>query len=461
MAEESLLSSANMEDMSDDEFEDESQAIKKLYLKQNLMYTKVSSDSQKKSTTPNTSSEIVTKLPNKLEHLTYQDLRLSSEDNLKYVIKHPLSFNAPILQKPGFEKRSLREQVKFLCSYHTKLSKNIAKQARLEVECVPLPKLFKASPKCNLTLSRNINGNDSEDEIENNNISPFDDLIDSQPYVSRSGRITKRKFYSEATDFDFKKLKVQDNEWNIKKSPAIQKCTGRGRKPASDFDGKTIENKNISKKNLEIMSKSAFFKEKEQINRDRMAKIAEGVELKKIKDKEEEARIESFENSLLNIEDLDESITDNDDSVIRRRVTPPLPKSKGSKQKKLEYAELELTAKKGKPAALSKPQTDKPSNGPTHNQKKSSQKISNETISSTSGIKKSNKKMIECPICSRDFEEADIEAHASSCGENTMETRSRPVGHSKMTCQHCDKVFLFDNEYENHVKTCSCRSSFH
>ncbi|KAK9877524.1 hypothetical protein WA026_018631 [Henosepilachna vigintioctopunctata] len=396
-----------------------------------------------------------TKNVKKVDQLTYLDLRKCENDELKYFVGFPLKYNGTVYQCPFFSKLNLRDQVKLLCSYHTKITKNVSNQAKLQLECVPFPKSFKTLNCPNFALN-NFEMDTQDKEIgDNNNINPFDALLSPSPsdYISKSGRITKRKFYSEHEDAEMKKPRVQDSEWlnNTKNKSPSSRSSVRGKKQLSEDDTNS-DTKTISKTNAEIISKSKLFKEKDSPKNSRWTKLMEGMEQQKSKAKQEEIEMEGFNKSLSVDDGLSEYIEDFDNSPFKRRIKPPPVKPKVGKMKKQKepFAEVELTTQRA--------HTEKNVNAQSPAQKKASNSSKNDALACTStSTRKTTANMVQCPICSRDFIHTEIEEHASSCGESRVGTTSNVSSIETMTCRFCDEVFLLDKEYEGHAKICSKR----
>ncbi|XP_044744960.1 uncharacterized protein LOC123306852 [Coccinella septempunctata] len=112
-------------------------------------------------------------------------------DDSAYFIYHPPKYKLPPYLDPNLIALELRERLKVICSYHTLISKSIVQQAKIQVDSCSYPEPINPVP------SRN------DSSVDNKNYT-FEVLNDcqgsgdnSEEYISRHGRKTKRKFYAE------------------------------------------------------------------------------------------------------------------------------------------------------------------------------------------------------------------------------------------------------------------------
>lgn len=111
-----------------------------------------------------------------------------SNSDSEYYIYHPPRYALPPYHSPISSALNLMDQIKLICSYHTLISRGIANQANTQLDTCGYPEPIDV-----------IEGKNNFTEESRANISGSDN---SEKYVSRSGRITKRKNYSDGGPYN-------------------------------------------------------------------------------------------------------------------------------------------------------------------------------------------------------------------------------------------------------------------
>ncbi|XP_030768434.1 uncharacterized protein LOC115891962 [Sitophilus oryzae] len=400
------------------------------------------------------------------------------------IICHELRF-VNVQNSKKFLISSTQMRVKMLYEYHIAANKLKAHYARLSPNMASLKtpiQITEHREKYENPIITSLKGEESQTAQET--------------YVSRSGRLTKRKVYTDNYLSDdscgsSKKSKLESNSFS--KSSSKEKPTKstlkmldypendivplRKENALDEFDQvkNTPKPKMFQKKSLndEIMSRSSLFRDSVTPKKARSEMIvAAGIsEAEKSKDRQDV--IDKFTNSLnINTEsqedDTEKIIIDDDIEVFeRKRVVPPCPGPRRgihSKRKTATtgLAPLNITTKKTnsnncdpRPSTSSDILLKKRVNSP---------KISNleeRPTSTSTPYDRSAKKvanMTPCPLCSVLFPRKEIEEHAATCGED-MFAQVASTRLSRISCEICDQVIPLTTEYEVHVKQCIAKQN--
>ncbi|XP_066143377.1 uncharacterized protein [Euwallacea fornicatus] len=335
-----------------------------------------------------------------------------------------------------------------------------------------------------------------------------EESMGTETYVSRSGRLTKRKVYNECDDASSegwehmqggsKRSKILDNDWVSSKNKTIAKekklatlkrndstvnnnnwleKSGRSESPDSShtepvvpFRGKlsgvnsplvtpkTYRVNRGAKKvlsNEEVMSRSSLFQDTPKRSRAASLVAAGLQEAEKLKKKKKE--IYDFKDSLTSDsqsieEDLCEEIINVDEE--RRRVVPPIPAARRAirPSKKKAVEPLSINTKRLDESAGS----SRLANGARTNAKGRALNNNNNNGGKSEAMSsfKEDLDMPICPLCSQSFPQKDIEEHASTCGEDLFPQTAQS---KRIACEVCDKVIAFNTDYEVHVKRCTSK----
>lgn len=340
-------------------------------------------------------------------------------------------------------------------------------------------------------------------------------------YISRSGRLTKRKVYtdeiddsnqdsfsqskksrneewlSKSTIKDKAKTSIKSKEFPEKNSSSLSiaektnKSIVRSQSPDSQseimepipkdtFDElkensaskpRTYQRKQPS--NEEIMNRSSLFKDTPK--RGRTVLLLNAAKEETEKKKLQEEQMEKFANSLevdsqTLEDDTEKIIIDDEEQFVKRRVIPTLPISRrpihGRKRGGGAGPEpLGISTKKANMNASMEEVNSSPTvNGasrrtvPTRRGSNNNAEARGEPSSSTVMRGKKEVNMTPCPLCSISFPQKEIEEHAATCGEDMFAHTPQPKL-SRITCEVCDQVVPLTTEYEVHVKECIAKKS--
>lgn len=339
-------------------------------------------------------------------------------------ISYKPKYNPPLYCSTNIIHLSLDEKTELIAKYHKELINIYDSFQRESQQYAPLDKPIQADIKFDGSLLKandKLNNYKFEDEIEDfvqdNNLNEI--------YITKTGRQTKRKLYTETSD-----------SWKTKSSPTSTQGSPTGPQPKKT---------NISSlNNDQIIKRSKLFTPKAE-------KMFDKLKEKSEQEKKEEKENIKFLNSLTNTSD-DEFIDDHNDvgdlvhseePFIRRRVTPlpgrmkKAPKGRGRNGKSKENGTR--NAKKTQAKTNEPKQTNLLMEPSTHSTDKGT-----------------------CPICSLEFPQDMLETHADQCIDTYEQKSTSTVlfnDSNKIVCENCDEAFPFNMDYENHVRECLIKST--
>ncbi|XP_066255054.1 uncharacterized protein [Euwallacea similis] len=337
-----------------------------------------------------------------------------------------------------------------------------------------------------------------------------EESMGTETYISRSGRLTKRKVYNECDDASSegwehlqggsKRSKILDNDWGSSKNKTITKekklatlkrndstinnnnlwleKSRRSESPDSsqtepveqfrdDFEKlvnsplvtpktyRVNKGAKIALSNDGVMSRSSLFQDTPKRSRSGSLVAAGLQEFEKLKKKKKE--IYEFKDSLTiepqSIEeDPCEEIINVDED--RRRVVPPIPTARKAirPSKKKAVEPLSISTKRLDECAGS----SRLANGTRTNTKARTLNNNNNNSNKSEALSsfKEDQDMPICPLCSQSFPQKDIEEHASTCGEDLFPQTAQS---KRIACEVCDTVIPFNTDYEVHVKRCTAK----
>ncbi|XP_063908165.1 uncharacterized protein LOC135126222 isoform X2 [Zophobas morio] len=338
-----------------------------------------------------------------------------TEEDTKPTMILDIVYHPPMFDDAVDPTASLRERVKQLAFHIDAIKELQARQARKSLRRAPIPSVI--SPKKII-----------QEEMPN--------LPEQEIYISRSGRQSKRKIYTETRDgesdsFSQKKNKSEDPFENMPyESPFVPYTQATSELKWTESDEITEEKEETGQqqsKEVEKTLPSADILEQERIFED--SSVAEN--------------------------------RDDDETFVRERVSPPLPmrgRGRGRKGSKEESKKRVMTkaAQKVEYTPTSSPATKRPNinKSPEDRAKpkgKSKAKEHAAPVPSTSAAPEEG----PCPVCNKMFPLNELAAHASDCGDPVPERRStRKSPSKKFLCQFCNHVSLTASEFESHYKKC-------
>ncbi|XP_076269026.1 uncharacterized protein LOC143201695 isoform X2 [Rhynchophorus ferrugineus] len=434
----------------------------------------------------NNSTNMVVDDMTEIENETPIGFNEMPETDIKYplnIVTHPLK-HVNIQNSEKFLTSDKATRIKMLYDYDMAMSRLEAHYARLSKKLAPL--------KPQIKPSRN--------QLSKQNVSlSLPEVQPPETYVSRSGRLTKRKVIIENDDsneeifFKSKKSK-SDGEWMSKESSKAKtpKTATKKAEPAENniradtpvldkFDElKGNASTPVSRPrtyhkrltNEEIMSRSCLFTDTPTGKRTRGQQLLMAGKAEAEKQKEREDEMEKFANSLVvDSENLDE---ENSESIIvpdeekvfeRRRVVPPRPAARKSIHSRKKAATagttpLNITTKMDEIEEES-PETTKNSvvsRKPSTVDVQSKPSTSSASSPTTTRLSKQQMNMVQCPLCTVFFHRRKIEEHASTCGEESF-NRANQEKMSRISCSICDTIIPFNTSYEVHVKECIAKQN--
>ncbi|CAG9813017.1 unnamed protein product [Phaedon cochleariae] len=430
----------------------------------------------------------------------FNDMLESTENTLRF-IPRKLEF-IPIQYTKEFLKANNHKKAKMLYAYHTKMNYLRDQAARKSFFPAPMP----------VAISLNEHFNDFSDDLEAKEtyVSRSGRQTKRKVYYenedSSDGIITTKKTKNEVewhgkkdkTKMDTKietrsEAKIDQDIISNKQENEILNQTAlvdgsNSTKKVLNENTKQTSSKPRQRKltNAEIMKTSSLFAESPQrpSRTDIMFDKLKEQEVKRVK---QEKSMESFEQTIENLDiesddKSDEDISKNeiisvdDEEIVPRRVIPPLPGRKPinrRRNKNHELAPLDVkvssTTRNGGASKNSQSPTSSIESAATasvkplrkrQNINRSQSEIQIENVASTSDDHNSSlpSSTIECPMCGQYFLESKIEAHAWTCSDEHVSTRSSPRASrkqsSRITCHICDKVVPLGTHYEVHVRDC-------
>ncbi|CAH1126459.1 unnamed protein product [Ceutorhynchus assimilis] len=434
----------------------------------------------------NESQESDTILSVKKTPIGFYDMPESQDKNYLKVIYHNLKF-VNIQNSKKFLSANSESRVKMMSYYHMAVAKSISHYASLSTIM---------APRC-----KPIRGVDARTCI-NPVISSLkdEDFLSSQQevYVSRSGRMTKKRVYNDNEVFDeillesgSTKKSKNEGEWlkkavptNSKKNNSNETLVSSNNNTKKKFDLANTNSEDLfdeldnyeapipimksstTRKKMppieEIMKRSSLFKDTSSPKRvgGRTNAILNAAKEQTERQKQQEEEIEKFTNSL----DADsQAFEDDPDKVIfvehveARRITPVAPRRLINGRKRgggVGAESLNITTKKTK--SNEEPKTAAVNGvGRKNNKQVATKNAANESSPSTSrGRKEANTTM--CPICRVSFPRREIEEHAATCGLDVFPTNPQ---NQRLTCEICDTVIPLSTQYEIHVKQCLAKKN--
>ncbi|XP_022913920.2 formin-D-like [Onthophagus taurus] len=264
-----------------------------------------------------------------------------------------------------------------------------------------------------------------------------------ETYISRSGRHTRRKDYSECNaspKINQNKREKRDKNFNC--SPTTLR---------------TQQIQNLS--NEQIMQRSRFFndspKSSTTLSKPPLNEKKQGEELvtdSLLKNSNTQEKKYNLNPAWLTQSDNSEEEVKEVDAeefpVIRRRIPPPIRGRKGISKR--TRSTLEMEASETVTSSLKPILQVSPSVSASNSQ--------NLPPNSTNK-KRRTKSTMMCPICSEYFKSDEVEAHASNCGLGMtnpviFEIASNQTSKRMVRCNICDKEMVENTDYEIHVSDC-------
>ncbi|XP_050296786.1 uncharacterized protein LOC126736461 isoform X2 [Anthonomus grandis grandis] len=464
-------------------------------------------DISKKSVEKEIKTKLKADLLKDINKIGFNDMPESDKSN-KNTLKitcHNLKYIA-IQNTKSFIIGSTEMKINIIRDYHRNVEKVKAQYARLSSIRAPLGK-----PTVFQGFDSSLDSETSTDMVEN----PNEDASKLPTYISRSGRITKRKIFSYEEQDDSSQDSISsanhdknNEEWLIKGNVKITKpsnkkcnfgennkenCTNRSQKlktkrsespestvsseeltlrgfldkkdpdafdkPMGDSIGSIIESPKPQQKkrvsNNESISGSPLLKGSPRNSRtNALLNAAKQVTEKQ---KRQENEIERFKNSLeVEVQSLETEPDQfvNDENVVeKRRIIPPLPGRRPVNGRK-RNADSAVNPLESLNIVTKKPHlniSDVSKVTSVNGSAKKAASVKKPAHSPKAAISKRNANMTPCPLCSVSFPSREIEEHAATCGEEMF---PQAVYTQRISCQICDCVIMSNKDLEAHVRVC-------
>ncbi|XP_031345003.1 uncharacterized protein LOC116172039 isoform X2 [Photinus pyralis] len=336
------------------------------------------------------------------------------------LISYKPKYNPPLYCDPKFIKLNLEERKRLLSEYHRKLIQIYDTFQRKSKVYAPLGKPVQPDIKFNGTL---LKGNDKviSYDFEDEDLFVEDNLSDI--YITKTGRQTKRKLYTESLNDSWRNKSSSHHNQDYSPTSSVSK------------------RRNISTlNNDQIMKRSKIFSPKSE-------RLFDKLKEKEEQEKELTKETKKFVDSLANNSDEDyvDDSTDvaelvhAEEAFTTRRIVPPNPTKNSGKRR----------GRGGKSKAI-KNSNKKAASG-------YDVEIEDKSQSSTSNI------MGACPICGLEFVQDVLATHADKCIDSFEQKDTSTTilfnGSDRITCENCDEVLPFNTEYEVHVRECLAKST--
>ncbi|KAF5274798.1 hypothetical protein FQR65_LT00381 [Abscondita terminalis] len=415
-------------------------------------------------------------------------------------------YNPPLYCNPKFTSLSLEKRKKLMMVYHKKLIDIYDSYQRKSSNYAPL-----SGP---ILSDNNFNGSWLMDESKSN-VYGFEDEYNLQDdnsndiYISRSGRQTKRKLYTEFRGEE-KKLKSSSSCKPVLKKKVESELNGDSKNHSPVVEGKKNRNEKLFG-NLIVTDKKQEEQDKETDSfLDSLQVVSDDDDLfqddtytsrsgrqtkKKIySEREDEKKSNIFQAfKWQSKKKIDSNLSQ--DSNIRS----PLSEKRKNRSEKLfddllETEKVDKEEKKGENSIYNSLQVvsddeetskevetvsveepfirrrivpplrgigRKNTSRPNSQAKKNPSRNKNETLeplqSSASHVSSDlsqNDTYDVCPMCGLHFLKSKLEKHASECVDLHEKKTKTPLSTRTITCENCDLVMPLSTDYEVHVREC-------